>query len=154
MESREYEHYRYLEKLEKHKEDSRSASRYSSDRFDILIISLSTTSLILSVGFIDKITNHIGIDLLFLKLSWIAFACSIISNLLSQVTGYMTNKYEIKVTTNLIREERGKAMKGNQDRLCVISNILDDTTISLNILSLTTLVLGIISITNFLITNF
>lgn len=154
MESREYRHIRYLEKLEKHKEDAKSAMKYSSDRFDILIISLSSTSLILSISFIDRIINNASLDVLCLKLSWIAFAFSIISNLLSQVTGYITNNHEVEISTNLIRMERDKKMKGNLDKLCEMANILNDTTISLNILSLIALILGIISIINFLIINF
>jgi len=154
MESRKYKHNRYLEKLEKHKDDVSSAAKYSSDRFDILIISLSSTSLILSVGFVETLIGSTSGNILFLKLAWIAFSFSIISNLISQVTGYLTNIYEIKISTNLIRKERDIEMKGKQTRLYSISSILNDTTISLNILSLGTLILGIILITKFLINNF
>lgn len=155
MESRKFRHNRYLTKLEKHAEDASSAAKYSSDRFDILIISISTTSLILSVSLVEKLTsNTVILEILFLKLSWIAFASSLISNLLSQVTGYLTNTYEVKISKNLIREERGGGMKGDQDLICKISAILNDTTFSLNILSLLTLIIGIILITTFLINNF
>lgn len=147
MESRECKHKRYLDKLEKHKEDSRLSAKYSSDRFDILIISLSTTSLILSIGFIkDFIKGDECFDLGLIKLAWIAFSISIISNLFSQITGYFTNKYEIKIDTNLIREERGKKMKGNNDSFLKISNRLNKSTLFLNGFSFLSLIIGIILI--------
>ena len=155
MESRKYKHDRYLKKLEKHKEDSLSAVKYSSDRFDILIISISTTSLILSVTFIRELsinTNQINLNLI--KLACLTFGISIISNLLSQVSGYITNLYEIKICTNLIREERGKKSKGNQKLNNKVSDIFDTTTIIFNIVSLISLILGIIFIIIFLFNNF
>ena len=58
MESRKDIHDRRLSKLEKHVEFAKGSSKYSSDRFDILIISLATSSLILSIGFAkDVIPN-------------------------------------------------------------------------------------------------
>ncbi|UTD14469.1 hypothetical protein HER15_02830 [Tenacibaculum mesophilum] len=147
MESREYKHNRYLEKLEKHKENSRLSAKYSSDRFDILIISLSTTSLVLSIGFIkDFIKGDSCINLTLIKLAWVFFAASIISNLVSQITGYFTSIYDIKIDTNLIREERGKSMKGNNESHVKVSNRLNMATLLLNGLSFLCLIFGIIFI--------
>lgn len=154
MESREYKHKRYLEKLEKHKEDSRISAKYSSDRFDILIISLSTMSLILSIGFIkDFVKGNECIDLTLIKLAWFVFSASIISNLISQITGYFTNIYEIKIDTNLIREEREKKMKGENNSFIKISNLLNISTLILNGFSFLGLIIGIILITIFFVNN-
>lgn len=154
MDSIRDKHDRYIDKLEKHVEFARDASKYSSDRFDILIISLSTSALILSIGFVKNvITNLNDVDTLLLKASWLFFVIALVSNLISQVTGYYANKIDIKVTKNLIREERGKSMKGNQvayERNCKILNII---TLLLNALSLLLLITGIVILVKFFSEN-
>jgi hypothetical protein len=154
MESRKYKHKRYLEKLEKHKEDSSLSAKYSSDRFDILVISLSTTSLIFSIGFI-KDFNIVKdcINLILIKTAWIMFSTSIISNLISQITGYFTSIYDIKIDTNSIRNERGKKSKGNNDSFIRISNRLNKATLYLNAFSFLNLIIGIIFLITFFSNN-
>jgi len=154
MESRKDIHDRYLSKLEKHVEFAKGSSKYSSDRFDILIISLATSLLILSIGFVkDVIPNFSNINTVILKISWLLFLIALVSNLISQVTGYYANKYDIKVTTNLIREERGKLMKGDQKILESACSCLNRTTLILNGLSLLCLISGIVTLVIFFSNN-
>ncbi|MBS4070363.1 MAG: hypothetical protein KGZ90_03495 [Algoriphagus sp.] len=151
MESRKEIHDRYINNLEKHISLAKESARYSSDRFDILLISLSTSSLILSIGFIEKIIPDLRlIDTSCLKTSWLLFVVSLISNLFSQVTGYYSNQYDIKVTKNLIKIERGKNIQGNQESLEKICSNLNLCTIILNILSLICLVSGIVILIYFI----
>ena len=108
---------RFVKKLEEHIENTNLNLKYSLDRFDILIISLSSGGLIFSMGFIKNILSpNVEINFVLLKISWILFGSSIIINLFSQVTGYFANKLEIKISKNLIRHERGKPLKGDQDQ--------------------------------------
>jgi len=150
MESRLDKHKRYIGKLEKHIEATRESSRYSSDRFDILIISLSTSALILTMGFVNNILETSpNTNPILLKTSWLFFVLALISNLISQVSGYFTNTYEIKISTNLVRIERGKEPKGKQKRFIIWSSILNWATLILNGLSLIFLITGIIILVKF-----
>jgi hypothetical protein len=154
MESRRDKHERYLNKLEKHVEFSKEASKYSADRFDILLISLSTSALVLSIGFVKNVIPNIKeIDTSFLKTSWLLFVVALIANLTSQVTGLYSHKYDIKVTRNLIREERGKLPKGVQKNFEFYCEWLNKTTLTLNGISLLTLLSGIIILVLFFSNN-
>lgn len=145
MESRLDKHDRYLSKLENHIQFSKDASRYSSDRFDILLISLSTSSLVLSIGFVKNIVPDLKcIDTTTLKISWLLFVICLISNLISQVSGYYSHHFDIKVTRNLIREERGRNYKGNQNKYERYCSNLNRVTLWLNGFSLLLLITGIV----------
>lgn len=131
---------RYISKLEKHIEDSQASAKYSSDRFDILIITISTSALIVSIGFIKNlIGDAVQLDTSLLKLSWLLFVLTIIANLISQLSAYYSHVYDCKVTRNLIRIERNKEIKGNQVRFEEICANLNKTTQMLNISSFITL---------------
>tara|TARA_R110000850_G_scaffold50499_5_gene123855 strand:+ start:3931 stop:4308 length:378 start_codon:yes stop_codon:yes gene_type:complete len=92
MESRKEKHERYLDKLERHISFANDSTKYSSDRFDILLISLSTSALILSIGFVDKvIPNLYCVNTSLLKTLWLLFVITLVSNLASQVTGYYSD---------------------------------------------------------------
>lgn len=154
MESRKYKHDRYLNKLEKHIEKAKEASRYSSDRFDILLISLSTSALVLSIGFVKNIFPDLGcINTSMLKTSWLLFVLCLLSNLISQVSGYYAHQFDIKVNINKIRLERGNEPRGKQKRLKRNLNIFNNVTIWLNGFSLLFLLAGIIIIVLFFSIN-
>ncbi|WP_163378445.1 hypothetical protein [Cyclobacterium sp. SYSU L10401] len=154
MESRKDKHVRYLYKLEKHISLAKESSKYSSDRFDILLISLSTSALVLSIGFVEKVIPTLySVNTTLLKISWLLFVVSLISNLKSQVTGYYSNEFEIKVTKNLIREERGKQLRGNQKKMETYCRNLNKLTLILNGISLCSLLIGIIILVLFFSNN-
>lgn len=100
---------KYIEQLQNYVESIQKAIDYSVERFDILIISLSSSGLVLSVGFVKNIiTDFSNVNPILLKITWLLFTSSLIMNLLSQVTGYYANKYDLKVTKDIIRTEKGK----------------------------------------------
>lgn len=133
-----------IERLEKHVEKADKASEYSIVRFDLLVISLSTGALLLSINYTRGITDHSHIG--YLKFSWLVFVVCIVSNLLSQVTGYFANTRDISATRNIIREKKNKPLKGNQELLEVWCKRFKMTTLWLNLLSLITFICGIISL--------
>jgi hypothetical protein len=136
---------RYISKLESHLETTRENVKYSLDRLDILIISLSSAGLGLSVGFIKNLIPDITkVDMTYLKLSWMFYGLAIILNLISQITSYYANSNEIYTTINLIRAQRGKPLKGKQDNYEKLSSLFDRFTNYLNGLSLLSLILAII----------
>lgn len=138
---------RYISKLEKHIEQAKDSAKYSLDRFDILIISLSTSSLIFSIGFVKNIIPNLSdVNTTLLKFAWLFFLISLIANLLSQVSGYYANKYDIRITKNIIRGKRNKEMNGNQNLYNNICKYLNYTTIWLNGLSLIMLISGLIAL--------
>jgi diacylglycerol kinase family enzyme len=136
---------RFIRNLEDHKEKTTANLKYSIDRFDILIISISSGGLVFSMGFIkDIIPKTPSINFLLLKISWMFFGLAIVLNLLSQVTGYYANNFELKITKNLIRQERKKAMMGNQTSFECKKRIMNFITNLFNVLSLFLLIGGII----------
>ncbi len=95
METRKDKHDRYLGNLERHVSIAKESSKYSSDRFDILLISLSTSALILSIGFVDKVKPNLKcIDTSLLKLSWLLFV-------ITQILIYY-HKYQVIMQINTI----------------------------------------------------
>ena len=146
---------RYIDNLEKHKIQSKEKQTYSIRRFDVLIITLSSGALVFSMGFInDLITNISSSNTTLIKLSWLSYGISIVINLLSQVTGYIANKYEIRITQNIIREKRGKKLKGNQKFFEKIKKTSNTLTIAFNITSLVTFITGIALMIIYIFKNF
>ena len=117
--------------------------KYSLERFDILIISLSSGGLVLALNLFKNFQNNC-IDKNLLSLSWLFFSLALIINLLSQVTGYLANKYDIKGTRNEIYEIEKKSTNGNPKWIERYQNISDFLTKWLNISSFLSLATGII----------
>lgn len=145
---------RYIEKLEGHIEATSKIVKYSLERFDILIISLSGGGLVLSISLVkDVIKNFDKIDHALLKDTWVLFGMSLVLNLFSQITAYYANKEEIKISKNLIRKSRGKALKNNIEELECSKKILNFFTISLNATCVLCFVIAIILLIIFMNNN-
>jgi len=145
---------RYIRKLEEHIIHSKSSTIYSSNRIDILIITISTTALVTTIGFSKTILNEeINIDVELLKCSWLLFVISIVVNLLSQQSSYHSHKYDIMVTNNLIRTARGKNIIGDEVRQGRLCNTLNSITEGLNLTSLLSLIIGLITVVIFFSNN-
>ena len=123
--------------------------KYSLERFDILIISLSSGGLVLALNLFKNYQN-ICVDKYFLKLSWLFFSLALIINLLSQVTGYLANKYDIKGAKNDILKLKKKDELQNIKWIDCYRNISDFLTKWLNILSFLSLTIGIILLVIFI----
>jgi len=139
----------HLSDLKDYVSQAEERVKYSLERFDILIISLSSGGLVLALN-LFKNFQKMSIEKNFLKLSWLFFSLALIINLLSQVTGYLANKYDIKGTNNEIYELEKKELEGSQkwiDRHQKTWNLL---TKWLNILSFFTLATGILLLTLFI----
>jgi len=138
---------RYIAKLEDHYVSAKSSERYSSDRFDILIISISTAALILTMSFSENLigeSSNVGTGLL--KVSWLLFVVTIILNLSSQLSSFYAHRYDAKVTKNIIRRQRGKPEKGNQSKFECLYSLFSKSTNTLNLVSFATLFSAIICI--------
>lgn len=146
---------RYIRNLKKHISAADSNVKYSLDRFDILIISISSGGLVFSMGFVKDILSEINnVDFTLLKFSWVGFSFSIIINLLSQVSSYFANSFDIKITRNLIKEERGKPIIWNKRNLEIKQNICDFLTNLFNALSLLSLIISICLLVVFMLLTF
>ena len=148
MEEKQEIDQKYIEKLEEHIKSTKEIMKYSLERFDILIISLSSGGLIFSINIVKDLLkgNSSVLNDMFLRAAWIFFLFSLISNLISQVTGYYCSKNEICVSEDLIRAEKKKKSKYNKDKLSRMSSLLNKCTMYLNGFSLLTLILGLISL--------
>jgi len=142
---------KYIGRLENYVETTQKAVDYSIERFDILIISLSTSGLVLSIGFVKDIINDFSkVNPILLKITWLLFACSLIMNLLSQVTGYFANKLDLKITKDIIRTEKGKESKINVKQKECCKRIFNSSTLFLNGGSLFCLISGITTLIIFI----
>ena len=141
----------YIEKLEKHIESTKSNIKYSIDRFDILIIAICSGGLVFSLNFVKNIlVSKVGCDFILVKISWISFGLSIIINLFSQVTSYIANDLELKITRSIIKQEK-KKIEINLDKQEKNKNIMNNLTLIFNIISLMLLVLGVLLLIIFMI---
>lgn len=142
---------RYIKNLDGHKEKTMANMKYSLDRFDVLIISISSGGLVFSMGYVkDIIAKTISPNYLLLKISWILFGVAIVLNLLSQVTGYYANNFELKITKNIIKQQREKDMIGDQNGFEHKKKIMNFLTRLFNGLSMVILVGGIILLVIFM----
>ena len=138
---------KHIEDLKEYIKSAESRAKYSIERFDILIISLSSGGIALSVSFFDKFEsidkNNVFYGCLF-------FAISLIINLLSQVTGYYANRNDIKYSNEEIRELDNKKFKKNYHKYDSYKKIFDFLTTLFNGISLVFLIFVIIFILLFI----
>jgi hypothetical protein len=145
----------YIKKLEEYAESTKKSIDYSVERFDILIISLSTSGLILSIGFVkDILKNFEKINTSLLKDSWLLFTLALIMNLLSQVSGYYANLLDLKITNDIISTLEGNVSEIDKERKDRKMSVLNKFTQFLNGGSLICLILAIIILINFISNNF
>ena len=145
---------RYIENLEAHIASTKEIAKYSLERFDILIISLSGGGLVVSISLVkDVIKNFEKIDHTLLKLTWIFFSVSLVVNLFSQITAYYANKEEIKISKSLIREKREKPIKHNLKKIGRIKYCLNSATVILNTVCVLSFVTAIILLIIFMNNN-
>lgn len=138
---------RYIGKLDKHIEDTRSSSNYAIERFDILIISISTAALGFSLAFLKDIVKHGAlVNKQLLLTIWILFGIAIVINLLSQKTSFYSCEYAIKISENKSRRARGKDEKWDEKKIKYWNLILNRTTIVFNFISLGTLIGGLVCV--------
>lgn len=150
----EQDNTRHITKLEKHIEDTKSNIKYSLDRFDVLIITLSSGGIVFSLGFLKDIVSSANVtNFVLLKIAWMFFGSAIISNLFSQVTAYFASKSEIKCSKNIIRIKRGKEPKGDQAKYEHNQKMANTATMALNGTSLILLIAAIVLLIIFMNIN-
>lgn len=141
----------YIERLQTYAETTKKTIDYSLERFDILIITLSSSGLLLSIGFVkDIIKDFSKVNPILLKTTWLLFALALIMNLVSQVTGYYANKIDLRITEDIISTEKGGKSKINMRRMECRQHIFDSSTMILNGGSLISLIGGIITLIIFI----
>lgn len=99
----------YQARIAKHFDDAKSREFYSVQRIDLLIISLSGGGLYVTFETIKFLmSEHICADRCFLKIAGISFVLSILSNFISQITAYQSNKHEACWAELEERDARGE----------------------------------------------
>lgn len=137
--------------LQKYTETTQKNMQYALERFDVLIISLSSSGMVLSIGFVkDIIPEFSQVNPILLKITWLLFALSLIMNLFSQVSGYYANRIDLRVTNDIIRTKQGKESRLNQQQMDKRMKILNSVTILLNTGSLLCLIMGIVTLIVFI----
>lgn len=92
---------KHLLELKEYLTSALARAKYSIERFDILIITLSSGGIALSMSFFE---NYKSTDKTMVYNGCVFFSFALIINLVSQGTGYFANKYDIKYVRQEIRE--------------------------------------------------
>lgn len=124
---------------------------YSTNRFDILVITMSSSFLTLSVGYFRLVEKPIEFcTSLWIYSAWIFFAICLISNLLSQVSSYVANRSELSAA-RMYLDDLLEGTNTNTDRLDSLATKYNTFTHTLNITSLTSIIIGVIAVLVFII---
>ena len=94
-------------------------------------------------------SNFKSVEKELINYAWICFSIALILNLISQISGYFANKFDIMCTNNLIDETERDEKNINVEINDTIKKILNYVTYTLNIGSLICLITGIIQLTMF-----
>lgn len=137
----------YIHSLKEYIISAEGRVKYSLERFDILIISISSGGLALSTSLYENFKN---VDKTLINIGWIFFSSALIINLLSQITGYKANKLDIKCTYLVIEEVKGKKEEGSHKKLDCLKMFYNFLTKTFNILSFLSLSTAIILIIFFI----
>lgn len=151
MTEEEIKDQKYIEELKEYVVSAESRIKYSLERFDILIISLSSGGLVLVM---NLYTNFPCSNKASINIAWFFFSIALMINLLSQITGYLANKYDLKFTKNEIKIMENKKFKYKkeqiekieikQEKIDLIHQRYNKATKWLNIFSFSSLTIGII----------
>lgn len=102
---------------------------YAVEKFDTLVVSLSSGGLVFSIGFVkDVIKDFHRVDLFWLKICWMCFAVALIGSLVSQVTSYHSIRYERRALRCKIKKYKGDTQINGEDiddKICDLENVSD-----------------------------
>jgi cytochrome b subunit of formate dehydrogenase len=135
------ENKKHIANLNEYLKTAETRANYSIERYDILIISLSSGGIALVAGFFDKFKDIDKSDVYFASLF---FSIAIIINLLSQVTGYFANSNDIKYCNEEIKELEGKNYNLNYLKYDCFKKIFNFLTTLFNGISLLSFIAGAI----------
>lgn len=134
---------KHIKVLKQYLVSANDRAKYSIERFDILIITLSSGGIVLSMSFFE---NYKNIDKTLVYNGCLCFAFALIINLVSQVTGYFANRYDIKYVREEIRELENKSFFETYAKYDCFKKAFNFMTRFFNTSSLVSFVIGMIFI--------
>jgi hypothetical protein len=137
----------HIANLNEYLKTAETRANYSIERYDILIISLSSGGIALVAVFFDKFKDIDKSDVYYGSLF---FSIAIIINLLSQVTGYFANSNDIKYCNEEIKELEGKNYYLNYQKYDYFKKIFNFLTTLFNSISLLSFIAGAIFVLIFI----
>lgn len=119
---------------------------YSLHRLDLLIISISGASVYACLETTKFLIEKDKAIICAIHFPALLFVISIVANLLSQYSGYLSNKFDYKMCEKRMncKDEEEELTKKEIKRLDKKSQLYDDITSWLNISSLAFLILGLV----------
>lgn len=141
----------YLERLLNHQAETRNRKFYAIQRIDLLVISISGAGIYVIFETLKySLEKNSCLNLTLLKFAGLLFVLSIISNFLSQWSGYNANKLDIKKTEFLIDIEKGEEVKDKSiNNIQIKINQSNTYTKWLNFISTGIMIVGIVLLTLF-----
>lgn len=138
---------KHLLELKEYLTSALARAKYSIERFDILIITLSSGGIALSMSFFE---NYKSTDKTMVYNGCVFFSFALIINLVSQGTGYFANKYDIKYVRQEIREIEKKVYVEDYEKYDCYKNVFNFLTNLFNISSLISFIIGMVYIIIFI----
>jgi hypothetical protein len=138
---------KHIKVLKQYLVSANDRAKYSIERFDILIITLSSGGIVLSMSFFE---NYKNIDKTMVYNGCLCFAFALIINLVSQITGYYANRYDIKYVREEIRELEKKSFFETYAKYDCFKKVFNFMTRLFNTSSLVSFVIGMIFIVLFI----
>lgn len=138
---------KHLVELKAYLTSALARAKYSIERFDILIITLSSGGIALSMNFFE---NYESVDKTMVYNGCVCFSVALIINLVSQVTGYNANKFDIKYVREEIRELEKKVYVEDYDKYDSYKKVFNFMTNLFNAISLISFIIGMIYIILFI----
>ena len=134
---------KHIKALKQYLVTANDRAKYSIQRFDILIITLSSGGIVLAMSFFE---NYKNIDKTLVYNGCLCFAFALIINLVSQATGYFANRFDIKYVREEIRELEKKSFFETYTKYDGFKKIFNFMTRFFNTSSLISFVIGMIFI--------
>lgn len=137
---------KHIKNLKAYIASAEQRAKYSIERFDILIISLSSGGIALGVSLFEKFLPY---DHSYIFYGICFFSLALVINLSSQVTGFFANRYDIKYCLEEIKELEKKKFKTNYKIFDCLKKVFNFLTKLLNTTSVLSLIIAIVYITVF-----
>lgn len=116
MEEFEQKNKEYIAALEKYADSLRANTFYSTQRIDLLIISVSGAGIYASIEFIKYINSIAYLTfplksnyIIYFKITGLLFIASIATNFISQLTSYFANNRNLESVKHEIEDARSKS---------------------------------------------
>jgi hypothetical protein len=153
MDEFEQKNKEYISALEKYADSLRANTFYSTQRIDLLIISVSGAGIYASIEFIKYINSITYLTfplkshyIMYFKITGLLFIASIATNFVSQLTSYFANNKNLESVIHEIQDSRSKSEDSKDliKKRRISAERYNDLTKKINLISPILMILGLV----------